>query len=192
MAKSLLKQAIEDVATRQLVVLGDHPDSARVRRIQDILCAETGTDHEVFQSRKSTQSLSDLRKLSMYLSRRLTGLSQQEVGQLHGCRKHGSVFHAEKRIAELLTMPAEGRLRSLVELVEQRLATTHPGSGRSRTLPDDRLSDVNRLVNQAIHEAVFACQHAGDDQLDEAGNCIAVAKGNLASALEIIEQAEHS
>lgn len=53
-------------------------------------------------------------------------------------------------------------------------------------LSDSQLDEVTRLLNLAIHEIVFACHHAEDDQLDESSNCLMTAGLNIEQAATII------
>lgn len=48
--------------------------------------------------RKRTRSISHPRQLAMYLARRLTPLSLEEIGMHFGGRDHSTVLHAERSI----------------------------------------------------------------------------------------------
>jgi chromosomal replication initiator protein len=55
----------------------------------------------------------------MYLARRLTGKSLQEIGRAFGGRDHSTVLHACEKIARELS--ENGQLRDLVERISGEL-----------------------------------------------------------------------
>jgi hypothetical protein len=59
-------------------------------------------------------------------------------------------------------------------------------------LSDQRFQIVEASCNHAIHEIVFACQHAEDDDPDQALDCLSTAQATLeqvASELGVLEKA---
>jgi chromosomal replication initiator protein len=74
---------------------------ARLLRVSDIL--ETVSKHFGLRrrdlvSRKRSRSISHPRQIGMYLARKLTPLSLQEIGAHFGGRDHSTVLHAERVI----------------------------------------------------------------------------------------------
>jgi len=68
------------------------------------------------QSKKRTKSLTHPRQICMYLARKLTRSSLQEVGGYFGGRDHSTVLHAEKKIKRAIKNdPAIQRLLDSVE-----------------------------------------------------------------------------
>ena len=53
------------------------------------------------QSKRRNKSISEPRQIAMYLSRRMTKLSLQEIGGYFGGRDHTTVLHANRKIQEL-------------------------------------------------------------------------------------------
>lgn len=56
------------------------------------------------------------------------------------------------------------------------------------SLTNDEFESVKRRLNAAIHEIVFACHHAEEDNLEDAANCLMTAQGVLEEvAREIVD-----
>ncbi len=53
-------------------------------------------------------------------------------------------------------------------------------------LSDEAFTEIERLLNCAIHELVFASHHAEEDQPDEAADCLVTARMNIDRVLESI------
>lgn len=51
-------------------------------------------------------------------------------------------------------------------------------------LSDKNFETLERLINSTIHELVFVCQFAGDDDIDSALNALMTAQGNLEQIAE--------
>jgi hypothetical protein len=58
------------------------------------------------------------------------------------------------------------------------------------TLTDEQFGQIECLLNQAIHEAVFAVQHAEDNDLSAAHDCIIQVESNCAAAVNILVEAK--
>ncbi len=62
-------------------------------------------------SKKRTHHISIRRQTTMWLIRKYTNLSLQEVGDMIGCRNHGTVMHAKRTIEnEITTNSNDGKL----------------------------------------------------------------------------------
>ena len=46
-------------------------------------------------------------------------------------------------------------------------------------LSDGQFESIKDRLNSAIHELVFAVQHAEDDNLDDAATCLVTAQGTI-------------
>jgi hypothetical protein len=46
-------------------------------------------------------------------------------------------------------------------------------------LTDKEYESIEQRMNSAIHEIVFACKHAEDDELEEASDCLMTAQSVL-------------
>lgn len=75
------------------------------------------------QSRSRTRSIALARQVAMYLARRLTHLSLQEIGGYIGGRDHSTVVHAEEKIKT--RRETDEDFSQLLEVIERRLS----GSG---------------------------------------------------------------
>lgn len=71
------------------------------------------------QSRRRLRSITVPRQIAMYLARRLTSLSLQEIGGYIGGRDHSTVLHAEERVSSLLK--EDQKINVLVDKIEQSL-----------------------------------------------------------------------
>jgi chromosomal replication initiator protein len=71
------------------------------------------------QSKRRSQSIAVPRQVCMYLARRLTNRSLEEIGAFFGGRDHTTVLYAERKIGrEIRKDPA---LRGLVEAMEREI-----------------------------------------------------------------------
>jgi hypothetical protein len=52
-------------------------------------------------------------------------------------------------------------------------------AGTARHLTDAQFEALQASLNTAIHEIVFACQHACDDEFDDACTCLVTAQGTM-------------
>jgi chromosomal replication initiator protein len=62
------------------------------------------------------------RMVAMYLSRRLTTSSLNEIGEAFGGRDHGTVLHANRTIEE--KMKGDEKLRRIVTYLGEKLVAT--------------------------------------------------------------------
>ncbi len=71
----------------------------RIEEIRDVVAAHFGTKPAELQSRKRNRSVILPRQICMYLARKLTNYSLEEIGAFMGGRDHSTVFYAEGKIA---------------------------------------------------------------------------------------------
>ena len=116
---------------------GDTPDIARVESLlRDILREENAKQvtidaiqrrvSEYFDirlsdmaSRRRPASIAFPRQIAMYLSRRLTNVSLQDIGEAFGERDHGTVIHANKTIEA--KMKTDSSLKDLIARFDEEL-----------------------------------------------------------------------
>lgn len=77
--------------------------------------------------RKRSRSISHPRQVAMYLARKLTPLSLEEIGAHFGGRDHSTVLHAERTV-ETTRLKDEAAAQLLAKLTNQLLAHRHPPS----------------------------------------------------------------
>jgi chromosomal replication initiator protein len=70
----------------------------RVSEVLDAVCKHFGIRLQDLLGRKRTRSVSHPRQIAMYLARKLTPLSLEEIGMQFGGRDHSTVLHAERSI----------------------------------------------------------------------------------------------
>ncbi|MCG3129042.1 MAG: Chromosomal replication initiator protein DnaA [Phycisphaerae bacterium] len=92
--------------TREAVVeMLDESDGQRrrlpIRDIIETVSSYYGVRLGEMLGRKRTRSVAQPRQIGMYLARRLTGLSLEEIGGHFGGRDHSTVLHAENAIESL-------------------------------------------------------------------------------------------
>lgn len=51
-------------------------------------------------------------------------------------------------------------------------------------LTDDQFEAIKASLNNAIHELVFAVQHASDDNLEDAATCLVTAQSTIEGVAE--------
>jgi len=71
------------------------------------------------QSKRRAQSVAMPRQVSMYLARRLTNHSLEEIGAFFGGRDHTTVLHAERKIKRAIEKDAA--FRGVVETIERQI-----------------------------------------------------------------------
>ncbi len=69
-----------------------------IDRVLDVVCKHFGVRVADLQGRKRTQSIALPRQAAMFLARRLTTLSLEEIGGYFGGRDHSTVLYALERI----------------------------------------------------------------------------------------------
>ncbi len=70
----------------------------RISDIQEAVAEHFGVRLQELLGRKRTRSISHPRQIAMYLARKLTPLSLEEIGMHFGGRDHSTVLHAERSI----------------------------------------------------------------------------------------------
>jgi chromosomal replication initiator protein len=70
-------------------------------------------------SKRRPNNIAIPRMIAMYLSRRMTSKSLQEIGEAFGGRDHGTVLHAVKKIEERIS--SDPNLRQQVHMVTQQI-----------------------------------------------------------------------
>lgn len=70
--------------------------------------------------RRRTAHIAHSRQVAMYLSRKLTGRSLQDIGEAFGGRDHGTVIHAAKTVEKKIA--SDSAVRDLIAKVESTLA----------------------------------------------------------------------
>ncbi|HOI54781.1 MAG TPA: chromosomal replication initiator protein DnaA [Phycisphaerae bacterium] len=78
------------------------------------------------QSKKRNKSISTPRQVAMYLARRLTKLSLEEIGGYFGGRDHTTVLHADRKIEESLA--GEPELRAMLESLTEEIQAGPSGA----------------------------------------------------------------
>ena len=68
----------------------------RIGEILDAVCEHFGLRPQDLTGRKRTRSISHPRQIAMYLARKLTTMSLEEIGAHFGGRDHSTVLHAER------------------------------------------------------------------------------------------------
>jgi chromosomal replication initiator protein len=86
------------------------------QRVGNYFCV----DPRHLQSRRRHQSVLLPRQIGMYLARQLTGLSLEEIGSYFGGRDHSTVFHACRKIKDVLVH--DPGLSGAVEQLQAELA----------------------------------------------------------------------
>jgi chromosomal replication initiator protein len=59
------------------------------------------------KSKARSKNIAKARHIAMYLSRKIVGATQQEIGRFYGGRDHSSVIHAVRAITEKIKKDAE-------------------------------------------------------------------------------------
>ena len=106
----LAKEALRDlvVAPSRAISIQDIADAVLVRynaRLSDL------------QSKRRSQSVAVPRQVCMYLARRLTGRSLEEIGAFFGGRDHTTVLHADRKIHRLVEH--DPAMRGTLEAIER-------------------------------------------------------------------------
>jgi len=83
-----------------------------IERVVEVVCRHFGVRLADLQGRKRTQSIALPRQTAMYLARRLTTLSLEEIGGHFGGRDHSTVLYAVDRTGERIAQD-----RSFAQLV---------------------------------------------------------------------------
>lgn len=97
------------------------PRSIQIAEILQVVARHYGLRLPDLLGRKRTRSVSHPRQVAMYLARRLTPLSLEEIGAHFGGRDHSTVVHAEQTIVE--EAAGDPRVADLLDHLEKRLVT---------------------------------------------------------------------
>jgi len=79
-----------------------HASPVTVDEIVRTVTEQFGVKRADLESKKRSKSITFPRQICMYLARRETGLSLEEIGQLFGGRDHTTVLYAEDKIRNLV------------------------------------------------------------------------------------------
>jgi len=104
-------------ALRDIVISTQSTPSTQ--NIVEAVCQRYNVRLSDLQSKRRNQSTVLPRQICMYLARRLTNQSLQEVGAYFGGRDHTTVLHADRKITQLVQKDAV--LRSIVDAIKQEL-----------------------------------------------------------------------
>ncbi len=103
-----------------------------INQIVEAVTNQFGVKVTELQSKRRNKTLALPRQVCMFLARRLTRWSLEEIGGYFGGRDHSTVLHANKTIYNLIEHD-EG-LKNTIESIARNLT----GSSSSFTLPDSR------------------------------------------------------
>jgi chromosomal replication initiator protein len=116
-------------------ILGDIlPEHRRRTTLDDIVSAVTdhfGMRRAELQSKRRTKALTEPRQMCMFLARKLTNLSLEEIGVFFGGRDHSTVLYGAERVGFRINQDME--LKKVIEGLAHKLGgtiardTTTPG-----------------------------------------------------------------
>ena len=92
--------------------------------IQEIVGEWFSVTPSQFQAKTRTRSIAFPRQIAMYLTRKLTNKSLEEIGRAFGGRDHSTVAHARKHIE--LKMAADPDIHSTVDTLIQKIKSARP------------------------------------------------------------------
>ncbi len=88
-----------DVAKHVLKdLLPDENKPITIELIQKAVCEAMGIRLQDIKSKKRTKEISNARKIAMYITKKLTGLSLTEIGSAFGGKDHATVIYACRQI----------------------------------------------------------------------------------------------
>jgi chromosomal replication initiator protein len=108
----LAKEALRDL------VVGPSP-SISIQDIADAVLRRYNARLSDLQSKRRSQSVAVPRQICMYLARRLTNRSLEEIGAFFGGRDHTTVLHADRKIQQMIGH--DPAFRGLMEAVEREI-----------------------------------------------------------------------
>jgi chromosomal replication initiator protein len=108
----LAKEALRDL-------VGSPSRTITIQDITDAVLQRFNVRLSDLQSRRRTQAVTLPRQVCMYLARRLTNRSLQEIGAFFGGRDHTTVLHAERKIHGIVTR--DPAFRGLLEAIETQV-----------------------------------------------------------------------
>ncbi|NIA20911.1 MAG: chromosomal replication initiator protein DnaA [Anaerolineaceae bacterium] len=120
-AQSQLTGATISVDSAREVLMDSLPQRPREIIVPEIIAAVVrrfSIRVADLQSKRRSKSISEPRQIAMYLSRRMTKLSLEEIGGYFGGRDHTTVLHADRKIKELVASDPEMKA-TLDNLIEE-------------------------------------------------------------------------
>jgi chromosomal replication initiator protein len=111
----LAKEALRDL-------VGAHPKNITIQTIADAVLVRYNSRLADLQSKRRAQSVTMPRQICMYIARRLTGQSLQEIGAFFGGRDHTTVLHAQRKVKQMVAH--DPTFRGLVEAIERDILRT--------------------------------------------------------------------
>jgi chromosomal replication initiator protein len=111
----LAKEALRDL-------VGVRPKSITIQTIADAVLVRYNTRLADLQSKRRAQSVTMPRQICMYIARRLTNQSLQEIGAFFGGRDHTTVLHAERKVKQMVARDLT--FRGLMEAIERDILRT--------------------------------------------------------------------
>jgi len=114
------RQIDMDLAKEALRDLVAAPSRAiTIQEIADAVLLRFNVRLSDMQSRRRAQSVTLRRQICMYLTRRLTNRSLEEVGAFFGGRDHTTVLHADRKIRRMVGH--DPAFRGLIEAIEAHI-----------------------------------------------------------------------
>ena len=111
----LAKETLRDL-------VGAHPKTVTIQAIADAVLRRYNSRLSDLQSKRRAQSVTTPRQICMYLARRLTSQSLQEIGAFFGGRDHTTVLHAERKVKQMIAH--DPAFRGIVEAIERDVLRT--------------------------------------------------------------------
>lgn len=109
-----------DVAKHVLKdLLPDENKPITIELIQKAVCEALGIRIHDIKSKKRTKEISNARKLAMYITKRLTGLSLTEIGNSFGGKDHATVIYACKQVEK--EKEKDDNLNRLIDTIVKRI-----------------------------------------------------------------------
>jgi len=108
----LAKEALRDLVHERSRII-------TIQDISDAVLERYNARLSDLQSKRRVQSIALPRQISMYLARRLTNHSLEEIGAFFGGRDHTTVLHAERKIRKAIAH--DPGFRGVVETIERQI-----------------------------------------------------------------------
>ena len=106
----LAKESLRDL-------MGTRQPAITIQAIADAVLRRYNSRLSDLQSKRRSQSVAMPRQICMYLARRLTNQSLQEIGAFFGGRDHTTVLHATRKVKQMVEH--DPAFRGLLEAVER-------------------------------------------------------------------------
>ncbi|MCH7870195.1 MAG: chromosomal replication initiator protein DnaA [Planctomycetes bacterium] len=112
-----------ELVTATLEELGAQPKrQLQISDILDLVSSYYGIRRAELLGKKRTRSIVQPRHVGMYLARKMTPLSLEEIGGHFGGRDHSTVLHAERSVEELLKTQDQQTEQALAVLTRRLMA----------------------------------------------------------------------